>query len=259
MTETFSKKLRIGQIHADSVTFDQALDRIAERVRSGRGGYVVTPNVDHVCLAETDERLRAAYAGAFLSLVDGIPLVWLSRLMRQPLPEKISGSDLIMPLIARAARDGFRLYFLGGMPGVADKAVEVVTRQLPNLKIAGVCSPPFGFEKDPAREQEIIARLTQARPDIILVALGCPKQELWMHKFVASYHPSLALGVGASIDFIAGTVKRAPAWMSRMGCEWLYRLAQEPTRMYERYLVRDRAFASIVLRMLRMQESERTF
>lgn len=253
------KKVRFGNIHADVLSFDGALDAITTRIAAGAGGYVVTPNVDHVCLAEVDANLRDAYRDATLSLVDGMPLLWLARALGNPLPEKISGSDLIRPLMARAAERRWRVYFLGGKPGVGAKAAAVLQQDYPGLNIVGMDSPPLGFERDPAQAELAIAKLRAASPELVLVALGCPKQELWMHQFVHAYAPALALGIGASLDFIAGEVKRSPAWMSRIGLEWLYRLLQEPRRMASRYLVRDRAIVRIAWRMFMWPRHKRVF
>ncbi len=258
MNSTPGKKVRFGHIHADVVSFAESLDAIAALVARGEGGFVVTPNVDHVCLAETSLPLREAYARAALSLADGMPLLWLARAMRQPLPEKISGSDLVEPLMARAAAAGWRVFLLGGAEGVGARAAQVLSARHRGLNIVGTLSPPLGFEKDPVHNGRVISAITAAGAQIVLVALGCPKQELWMAAQERSFRPAVALGIGATLDFIAGRVRRAPAWMSRSGLEWVYRLGQEPKRMAQRYLVRDRAIAGIALRMLRLPREQRT-
>jgi N-acetylglucosaminyldiphosphoundecaprenol N-acetyl-beta-D-mannosaminyltransferase len=244
------ERVPLGRIHVDAYTFEGAIDAIVGLCRKG-GGTVVTPNVDHVVMAETDDALKAAYDGSSLSLLDGKPLQWLAGAMNRPVPGKISGSDLIRPLVARAAREGLSCYFLGGLEGVAQKAADILAAENPGLKVAGCFSPPFGFEKDPAQDQAVVDRVRAAAPALVFLALGAPKQELWGHKHKAALAPAVTLGIGASLDFIAGTVKRAPRWMSDAGLEWAYRLAQEPGRMYERYLVRDRAFVGIAWRTYR--------
>ena len=233
------------------MTFAEALDECVALAKSGGGGAVLTPNVDHVCLAETNEALVQAYADAALSLADGMPLVWLSRAMGQPLPEKISGSDLVGPLVARAAREGLSVFLLGAKDGVGLRAADALKARHPELKIAGVLAPPLGFERDPAENASVLAAVTAAKPAFVLVALGAPKQELWIHAHHHALAPAVLLGIGATLDFIAGDAKRAPQLISRVGMEWLWRLAQEPRRLAHRYLVRDRAFAGIALRALR--------
>ncbi len=245
------ERVPFGRIHAHAVTFDGAVSEIVELCRAGAGGIVVTPNVDHVVIAEHDDALVAAYDGAALSLADGKPLIWLSRAMGSPLPAKVSGSDLALPLCARAAREGLSVFLLGAKDGVGARAAEVLERACPGLVVAGVLSPPLGFDKDPAADAAVVRAVRDAKPALVLVALGAPRQELWMHAHKAELAPAVLLGVGGTLDFLAGEVKRAPSWMSDNGLEWLYRLAQQPRRMAGRYLVRDRAFAGIALRALR--------
>lgn len=241
------RQVLIGRIWVDSVDFTQALDEIERLVDSGEGGSVYTPNVDHVVTAETDAGFREAYAAASLSLADGKPLLWASRLLGAPLPAKISGSDLISPLLQRAAARNWSVYFLGGAPGVAAEAAEILRRDL-GLIIAGVDAPRISLEPRADGVDPVAERIRAARPDLLLVALGAPKQELWIHRNRERLHPAVALGIGASLDFVTGRVRRAPRWMSEAGLEWLFRLAQEPRRMAGRYLLKDPKFAWILAR-----------
>ncbi len=243
-------RVRVGKLPIDVVDFEGALDAIDRLVRARNGGTVFTPNVDHVVMAEHDERFRMAYANAALSLVDGTPVLWASRLLRTPLPTKISGSDLVMPLMQRAAERGHRVYFLGGADGVADLARAKLEQALPEIKIVGTDASRIDANKDPSEPDEVMERIRRAAPDLVLVALGAPKQEIWSDARVESLRPAVLIGVGASLDFIAGTQKRAPRWMSGAGLEWLYRLGQEPRRLAARYLLRDPEFCLILLRQL---------
>lgn len=250
------KRVRLGQIHAHKLTFSEALDEVSALVKAGNGGYVVTPNVDHVVQAEHSEALRAAYREASLSLVDGQPLMWLSRMMGEPFPDKISGSDLVPELMRNAAHEGWRVFFLGAAEGVGAKAAEVLKRDHPDLEIT-VHSPTFGFENDPVESQEVLERLLEATPQLIVMALGCPKQELLMHRWKEAIAPAVAIGAGATLDFIAGNISRSPAWISAAGLEWLYRLAREPRRLAHRYLVRDPAIVRVAWQMLRLPPEAR--
>ena len=242
-------RVRIGKLPLDVVDFEGALDAIDRRVRAKNGGTVFTPNVDHVVMAEHDERFRTAYAAAALSLVDGTPVLWASRLLRTPLPAKISGSDLVMPLLRRAAEQGYRVYFLGGAPGVADLAKSKLEASLPGIQIVGTDASRIDVNAL-GDADEVTERIRRAEPDLVLVALGAPKQEIWSHTRAERLKPAVLIGVGASLDFVAGTQKRAPNWMSKAGLEWLYRLAQEPRRLAARYLLRDPEFCLILLRQL---------
>jgi len=257
MTEAGARtRVRIGELWVDSLSFDQALEEITHLIESKRGGAVFTPNIDHVVTAEQDVDLRNAYAAVTLSLVDGQPLVWASRLLGSPLPAKISGSDLVMPLMKRAAAKGWRVYLVGAAPGIAEQVAGMLTREL-GVKIAGVDAPIVPAKPDLKEDDPVIGRIRAARPEIVLVAFGCPKQELWIHAALPWIRPALALGVGTTFDFIAGRVRRAPPWMSRSGLEWLFRLVQEPGRLWRRYLIKDVRFAWIFLRTLRTPRRDR--
>jgi N-acetylglucosaminyldiphosphoundecaprenol N-acetyl-beta-D-mannosaminyltransferase len=243
--------LTFGHLFIDRLTFGQALDAIEALVLQAQGGAVFTPNVDHVVLAEENPRLREAYEAASLSLVDGMPLLWCSRLIGERLPEKISGSDLVRPLIERCAQRGWRVFMLGGLPGAAEAAARALARDFPGLIMAGTYAPFIDLTRPASEREEVIARIEQAQPHIVLVGLGAPKQELWIHESMAALRPAVLLGIGASIDFMAGVVPRAPRWMSRCGLEWLYRLMKEPKRMWRRYLVRGPRFLPILWRDMR--------
>jgi len=240
-------RVHVGELPVDVVDLNGALDVIERLVRAGNGGTVFTPNVDHVVQGENNPRFRKAYLASSLSLVDGTPVLWASSLLGTRLPAKISGSDLIMPLLTRAAERGLRVYFLGGDPGVAERAREVLERELPSLKIVGIDNPRIDVDNVP---RELLERIRAAQPDIVLVALGAPKQEIFSYDHGASLKPAVLLGVGASLDFVAGTKHRAPVWLSRIGLEWVYRLAQEPRRLAGRYLLRDPQFFWIVGKQL---------
>jgi N-acetylglucosaminyldiphosphoundecaprenol N-acetyl-beta-D-mannosaminyltransferase len=235
------------------VTFRDAVDYIIDLVREGHGGYVVTPNVDHIVLAESDEGLRLAYADASLSLADGMPLIWMAKLLRTRIPEKVSGSDIMLPLIERAAHDGLRVYFLGGAPGVAQAASATLLTQLPTLQICGHDAPPLGFEREPEVLQKVIDTAKAAKPHIIFVALGCPKQELFMRMVRRDLAPAVLLGIGASLDFIAGAQIRAPGLVRALAAEWLWRLIRDPRRLAARYGACLAILPGLLLRALQVR------
>jgi N-acetylglucosaminyldiphosphoundecaprenol N-acetyl-beta-D-mannosaminyltransferase len=248
-------RVRVGEVWIDAVTFAQALDDVEALVEQGQGGAVFTPNIDHVVNAAAHQQFREAYARASLSLADGQPVVWASRLLRARLPERVSGSDLLPPLMQRAAQKGLRVYLLGGAPGVAEKAAQAL-RADPGVQIAGVDAPLLSLEPS-AADDAAIERICAARPHLVLVALGSPKQELWIDRALPRLAPAVCLGIGAGLDFIAGTVRRAPRWMRRSGLEWLYRLGQEPRRLARRYLWNDPKFVLLLWRTLRLPREQR--
>jgi len=223
-----SLRVRIGGLPIDRLTLEGAVAAIDELVSSGRGGAVFTPNVDHVVEYQDNARLREAYEAASLSLVDGIPVLWASHLLGEPLPQKVSGSDLVMPLLRHAAKLGWRVFLLGGGDGVAQMAKRSLEDSIPGIDVVGALSPRIDMRQESAVRAPIVEAVGRAAPHVVIVALGAPKQELFIHETREALRPAVLLGLGASLDFIAGTVLRAPAWMSRSGLEWLFRLAREP-------------------------------
>ncbi len=250
------RRVRIGRLWIDALTFPEALREIEALVAAGAGGCVFTPNVDHVVTAEDDGEFRAAYGEASLAFADGQPLVWSSRALGTPLPAKISGSDLAWPLMELAARRRWRVYLLGGGPSVADAAAARLLRDL-GVHVVGVDAPAIDLDAPGGEGDAAAERVRMARPDLLLVALGAPKQERWIHRHLQRIRPAVAVAVGAALDFLAGHVRRAPGWMSRAGLEWLYRLAQEPRRLARRYLLKDPRFLPILLRTALSPRSQR--
>jgi N-acetylglucosaminyldiphosphoundecaprenol N-acetyl-beta-D-mannosaminyltransferase len=244
------QRVRIGHIWIDALTFDRAVDEIARLVDAGEGGTIFTPNVDHVVQVEHNLVFRAAYQDVSLSVVDGQLLLWASYVLGAPLPEKISGSDLMVPLARRAAERQWRVYLLGGGQGVAELAATELQKQF-DIDIVGTDAPFVTPEGNPVDGPAVIERIVQARPHLLFAAFGAPKQELFLHRAAAAIRPAVGIGVGAGFDFVAGRLKRAPRWISQSGLEWLYRLAQEPRRLAKRYLVDDPEFLAVLVRTLR--------
>lgn len=218
----------------DPVTINGAITRIDEMIATRQPHYVVTANVDFLVQAHRDVELRRILLDADLVLCDGAPLLWASRWLGNPLPERVAGSDLVPSLLRHAATRGHRIFFLGAAEGVAAQAAAALRSEHPNLNIIGHYAPPFAalLEMD---HREISRRIREARPDLLLVSFGCPKQEKWIAMHFRALGVPVSIGVGATIDFLAGRMKRAPAWMQRTGTEWLFRLGQEPRRLFRRY------------------------
>lgn len=232
----------------DVVTFEQTLELLMKLSRGDRPTYIVTANVDHVVRFVREPSVRALYTKADLVVADGTPVIWASRFLGTPLPHRVAGSDLTPALCARAAEEGRSLFFLGGAPGSADAAAEVLRRRHPKLNIVGTFCPDYGFEKDEGKLAETVRVVREAKPDILLVGLGSPKQENWIVAHKDACGAKLSIGVGVTFSFIAGHVKRAPRWMQRLGLEWAHRLMQEPGRLWRRYLIEDTAFVGMVLK-----------
>lgn len=239
-------RMRFMNTFIDNLTMEEALTEIEKLIKKDSCSFVVTPNVDHIVQIEKGGVLAEAYKVADLILCDGKPLIWISKYLGNPIKEKISGSDLFPEICRMAAEKGYTLYFLGAAEGIAAKAAEVLKQKYVGLKVVGTYSPPYGFENEQEEIDKIINQIQEAKPDVLIFGLGTPKQE----KFILNYRDRLkvpvSLGLGASFDFVAGNVKRAPKWMSDHGLEWLFRITQDPKRMAKRYLVDDIKILSLV-------------
>ena len=218
----------------DNVTISEAIDRIVSMIDEVRPHYVVTANVDFLVQAHGDVELRRILLEADLVLCDGTPLVWASRLLGNPLCERVAGADVVPRLMSELANRGRSVFLLGAGAGVAAEAAERLRKQYPTLLVSGYYAPPFSalLEMD---HEETVRRLREARPDVLLVSFGCPKQEKWISMHYRSLGIPVVIGVGATIDFLANRVRRAPLWMQRHGLEWSYRLLKEPRRLFRRY------------------------
>lgn len=257
MTHSYeTERIRLAGVEIDRLDVAGTLDHIAGELAEGRGGWVVTVNLDILRRLVVDARFAVLCEGATVRVADGMPLVWASRLQGVPLAERVAGSDLIWNLTERAAGEGRSVYLLGGNPGAAEAAGKTLTDRFPGLKIAGFDCPPFGFEKDESYMAGLRTQVVDASPDIVYVALGCPKQEHLIRDLRPLLPGAWFLGVGISFSFVSGEVTRAPKWVQRLGLEWVHRLIQEPGRLAKRYLVDDlpfagRLFASALWRRIR--------
>ena len=218
---------------------EQVIGQIERFIETGKKSYVVAVNVDVIMKIEKDSHLKEITDKADLTLVDGKPLVWISKWIKSPVREKISGSDMIPVLCERAAEKGYSIFIIGGKEGIAEQAKKNLERKFPQIKIVGTYAPPLGFENDKKELDKINELITEKTPDILIACLGCPKQEKWIYENYQKYGAKVSVCAGATVDFLAGNVKRAPGWMSEHGLEWLYRFFQEPKRLFKRYFVED--------------------
>jgi N-acetylglucosaminyldiphosphoundecaprenol N-acetyl-beta-D-mannosaminyltransferase len=243
----------------DRITEDEVVAVVRESLAYGRGGRIITPNVDILRRASVDPAARRHLDDADLIVADGMPLIWASRLGGAPLPERVAGSSLIWSLSEGLGRDSRSIFVIGGTPAgkggaavrsaakrVRDGAARAATRlarTCPGLRIAGTVSPPFGFEEDEGAYAALCADVVAAEPDMVFVGLGFPKQELVIERLRPQLPGAWFVGCGAAINFVAGDVVRAPRWMQRTGLEWAHRLGVEPRRLAGRYLRHDAPYA----------------
>lgn len=217
------------------VTASETVDLVEKLIDRGEPTFFITANLHYAMLADRDPRLGELNRRAAFLVADGMPMVWYSRLCKRRLPQRVAGADLVYQLCERAALRRYRLFLLGGAPGVADEAAANLGRRYPGLQIVGVESPPFR-PLSAAEQQDLIGRIRQARPDLLLVAFGQPKGELWLGEHCQTLGVPVCVQLGATLDFVAGRVRRAPRWLQRLGLEWLFRGLQEPRRLGPRYL-----------------------
>ena len=240
-------KQNIFNIMIDNITMNECIEKIDKLINDGKYHYVVTPNVDHIVKLQNDSYFLNVYKEADMVLTDGMPLIWYSKLIGNPIIEKISGSDLFPKVCELSASKGYRIFLLGAAEGIAEIAKRNLQSKYNGLKIVGTYSPEYGFENDFNKINEIINMINHYKPDILAVGLGAPKQEKFIYRYKDKLKVPISLAIGATIDFEAGNIKRAPKWMRNIGMEWFYRLIKEPKRMYKRYIVDDRKFFKIAL------------
>ena len=249
-------RMKFMNTEIDNLTMNETLNAIDDLIKKNQNAYVVTLNVDHIVQLERDSELRAVYDNASLILTDGKPLLWIAKLYKAPIKEKISGSDLFPKVCELATKKGYTMFFLGAAEGVAAKAAENLERKYKGLNVVGTYSPPFGFEKDEKEMNKIVEMIQKSKPQILIVGLGCPKQEKFIYHYCEKLGVPISFGLGASLDFEAGNIKRAPRWMANHGLEWLFRITQDPKRMAKRYLIDDRKILGLAIKYCKTSNKE---
>jgi N-acetylglucosaminyldiphosphoundecaprenol N-acetyl-beta-D-mannosaminyltransferase len=242
------RRVRLMGCDIDNLTMEETLQTIEGFIASGLPHQHVVVNVDKLVKARRDPALRQVINDCALVNVDGMPVVWASRLLGRPLKERVAGVDLFEALMARAARKGWRIFLLGAKEEIVSRVRFLYETKYPGLRIAGHRN---GYWK-PEEEEGVAQQIADAQADILFVAISSPKKEQFLAKHQARMKVPFAMGVGGTFDVAAGHVKRAPLWMQRSGLEWFYRFLQEPRRMFRRYFVEDMAFFGMLAReMLR--------
>jgi N-acetylglucosaminyldiphosphoundecaprenol N-acetyl-beta-D-mannosaminyltransferase len=240
-------RARVLGCEIDRLDMDETVRRCAELIEAGGPAQHVAVNVAKIVALRDDPRLEEIVAGCELVSVDGQPVVWASRLLRDPLPERVAGIDLMFRLLELAEARGYRVYVLGARQEVLETAVARLRARHPRLAVAGY---HHGYFADEA-SAEICELVRAAEPHILLVAMSSPRKEYWLAEHLEDLGVPFAMGVGGSIDVVAGLTRRAPAWMQRSGLEWFYRFAQEPLRLGPRYLRTNGRFVALLARELR--------
>ncbi|MDI6802820.1 MAG: WecB/TagA/CpsF family glycosyltransferase [Bacteroidota bacterium] len=221
-----NNSLKILNVRIDNVKMSNVLDIIDKMIINKKCHQIVTVNPEFVMEAQKNLKFREVLNNAALSLPDGIGIVLASKLISQPLKERVTGIDTVQKLACLAAKQGWRIFFLGAAPGVAHQAAIKLQILYPGLQIAGTYSGSPNVQE----EDEICSLIKSAKPQILLVAFGAPKQDLWIARNLERLGVPVAIGIGGTFDFIAGVARRAPLWVQKISCEWLFRLMKEPRR-----------------------------
>ena len=237
------KTVKILDVEIDNISKLELLDNLKF------GGVVFTPNVDHLVKLQTDMAFRRAYRFATYRVCDSQILLWVSRLINQPIQEKIAGSDLFPAFYHHYQHDSsIKIFLLGSAPGVAETARRNINAKLGREMVVAAHSPSFNFLEDASESEEIIRLINQSGATVLAVGVGAPKQEKWLFQNRDKLAQiKVAFAVGATIDFEAGYTKRSPTWISHLGLEWMYRLIKEPKRLWKRYLIEDLVFFKLLL------------
>jgi N-acetylglucosaminyldiphosphoundecaprenol N-acetyl-beta-D-mannosaminyltransferase len=246
------KQFKLFGITIDRLNMQETVQVIREWLQAQERSckYVVTPNVDHVVVLEKNIKFQQAYDKAALTVIDGNPVLWVARMLGEPVPSTVRGSDLTPAIFAccNTNHEQVKVFLLGAAVGVADRAAANITQQWPFVSVVGTMSPPYGFEKSSAESDTICNAVNASGADLLVIGLGAPKQELWVHQYQQQLSVKVALCVGATIDFMAGEKSRAPVWMRKAYLEWLHRALSEPKRLGMRYLKDGIVFPRLVLK-----------
>lgn len=241
-------KISLCGVPIDSYSFDEVLEKIILQAESeSNGQYVVTPNAQHLVTLQRDLYFREIYKSAFLSVPDGVPLLWAAKFLKTPLKNRVNGTDLFEKICEVASEKALKVFFLGGRPGAADAVARVLSRRHPNLIISGTYCPPYGFESDAQELAKINELVRSASPHILFVGLGAPKQEKWIYENYKELNVPISIGIGVSFELVSGMVRRAPKIMQDLGFEWFFRLLMEPKRLWKRYVLGNVVFVWLVV------------
>lgn len=237
------RRVSLMGLDFDALTEDQTVGTILAALAQGRGGWVLTPNLEHLRAYQMTDEIQREFDCADLVVPDGMPLLWASRLKNEALPGRVAGSDLIWSVSRAAAQSGASILFVGGAPGTAQQAAARLQRENPDLLVRGAICPLPGFELSRLRVDEIAREAARLRPDIVFLGLPLAKQLVMARQLKCRLPRAWIIGVGVSFSFVSGDIRRAPSWAQRAGLEWVHRLAQEPRRLFRRYVVEGIPFA----------------
>ena len=241
-------RIKFLNVNIDSVTSQEAKALVDQMVIDRRPQYVVTPNTDIVMKMQKDEELMRVCNAADLILTDGEMVVKLSRLMGNPIKERVAMTDFVWDVCDLAVEKNYKVFLFGGKESVLETGTARIQKKYPDLNICGKYSPPLGFENNDEQLKKSLSIIKESKADILIVFLGCPKQEKFIAKYKDTYQVPVSITMGGCIDFIGADIKRAPMWMQKNGLEWFFRFTQEPRRLFKRYFLEDTRIFPLVLK-----------
>lgn len=238
-------------IAVDAVDMPRALDRIAHHLDTAEKGYICVAGVHGVMEAQRCSELRAIYGQSSMTVPDGMPLVWVGRMQGHTSMERVTGPDLMLRVFAEPRFSGATHFFYGGEPGVAEELCRRMQARFPDARVVGIYTPPFR-DLNREEEEEFLASISALKPDMIWVGIGCPRQEIFMARYIERLDTRLIFGVGAAFDYHTGRIRDCAPWIKHAGLQWLHRLLQNPRRLWRRYLRNNPAFVwRIAIQMIR--------
>ncbi|TVL98268.1 MAG: glycosyltransferase [Candidatus Brocadia sp. WS118] len=251
-----SNTLNILGIRVHPVNIPEALHRIADLIQNHQKGYITVTGVHGIMESQRSDVIKAAHTGSFLTVPDGMPLVYIGRAAGYTEMHRCYGPDLMLALMKESVKKGYTHFFYGGKDGVAESLKETMETRFPGIRIVGTYTPPFRPLNE-AEKKDLQERIARLKPNIIWVGLSTPKQELFMYEYLLCLETNLMVGVGAAFDFHTGQIKSAPSWMQKLALEWFYRLLQEPRRLWKRYLINNPLFIwNYTLQLLNLKKFE---
>lgn len=250
----YKKKINFLGIQIDNMTSEEILNHVDYCIDKRIPCQIVGVNVDQAVRVIEDSYSAEIFKNAEIVFTDGKPIIWMAKWLKRPIVEKVSGPDLMLKLCERASKKGYKIFLLGAGEGVAEQAAKNLEKKYPGFCCVGTYSPPFGFEKDPKEMEKIICMLQKSKADQLFVGMGSPKQDIFIYENMKKYQIPVSYSMGAALDFIGGSVKRAPKWMCNCGLEWFYRFLQNPKRLFKRYFVDDRKIWTYFLKFRREEK-----
>lgn len=242
--------------HVSRYDLSETIRLMSEAIEKQKKIRIAVTPVNCILWARKNDRLRQIYNSAEIVTADGVPVVWASRMLKEPIRGRVTGLDLLPEFAAEAASKNFSFFFLGAAQGVADNLAAVLKEKFPELQVAGTYSPPFAVRFSKDENERIIEMINHSGADVLWVSLTAPKQDYWIADHFDKLNVTVAIGVGAAFDVVAGNIKRSPKWMQKWGLEWFYRLMQEPRRLARRYLLEAPIFIPLILKEALKKRSE---